>query len=173
MGRTWFRTHRKKIAVHFLILSAFLIYLLLPDSFFDRFISNENIAKPQKISLPKETNNIRFFIDQIKNITTESFIEIKGWAFIEDHGMEESAIYLVLKSDDQTYIFDTLPVKRRGVTKKQGNPGQNLDDSGYYASIPKKTMESGEYKIGIYIKKPEVEALQITNKVISLSQEPH
>ena len=66
------------------------------------------------------------------------------------------------------YIFDTLPEIRFDITGAYLDTGLNLDDSGFIAGVPKEEIEDGAYKIGIYIKKGDMEALQyiMTDNVI-------
>lgn len=92
---------------------------------------------------------------------------MKGWAFIEGHGAENSQIYLVLKSDSRTYVFDTILQKRRDVTAAYVESGLNLDNSGFITRVPKDEIVGGVYEIGIYIEKDGVQALQYTDKSVT------
>jgi len=44
----------------------------------------------------------------------------------------------------------------------------NFDDSGFLAFIPTGDLEAGQYRIGIYIKKGEIEALKYTDEIITV-----
>ena len=45
----------------------------------------------------------------------------------------------------------------------------NLNYSGFMALIPARKITNGEYTVGIYIKKGDIEALIYTNKVVTRS----
>jgi len=122
------------------------------------------MSEAQEIPLPPESGEIRLGVD-IYEVTKEG-IEIAGWAFIEGQSTEDSEIYVVLKYETATYIFDTILHKRPDVTAAYVESGLNLDNSGFIARIPKEEIEDGAYKIGIYIKKGDMEALQYTDKVV-------
>ena len=121
-------------------------------------------SRVQDISLPAVTDNIQYHVDHF-DVSTH-VIEINGWAFIKGEDCEDIEHYLVLKSDDNTYIFDTTPVPRRDVTQHFKGLYLNLDYSGYTALIPARKIANGEYTIGIYIRKGEIEALRYTGRSI-------
>lgn len=161
----WLKKQRKKILVHSLILSAFLFYcFFLADPVFDRFerISGESML--HTFELPDATNNIIHNFDSF-DVNT-SMIETNGWAFIEEQDMKNSRIYLVLKSDTTTHVFDTRLLRRPEVTTYHKEQGFNLDDSGFYAIIPLRKVKPGDYAIGIFIKKGNIEVLQFLDKAI-------
>lgn len=123
----------------------------------------------QKVPLPPESGEIRFGVDICEVVKEESekeFMEIAGWAFIEGQSAENSIIYVVLKSQRATYIFDTILQKRPDVTAAYLESSLNLDNSGFIARIPVDTVRGGTYKLGIYIKKGDIEALQYTGSVL-------
>ena len=97
-------------------------------------------------------------------------LEIKGWAFIEGHDSVNNEIYIVLKSADRTYIFGTETWMREGVTQHFKELDLNLDYSGFMALLPARKLADGEYTVGIYIRKGDMEALQYTNKAVTKSK---
>jgi hypothetical protein len=122
------------------------------------------MSEVQEIPLPPESGEIRFGVD-ICEVTSKK-TEIAGWAFIEGQSAEDSRIYVVLKSERATYIFDTILQERPDVTAAFVESGLNLDDSGFYARIPVDTVKWGIYDLGIYIKKGDIEALQYMSEVV-------
>jgi hypothetical protein len=169
MTNEWLKKHRKKVLVHSLILVAFLLYLLfLADPLFDRFEAISDEARPQHLSLPHETYNIQCSIERI-DVATQA-IGLDGWAFIDGQGSEDSKIYIVLESDKKTYVFDTFPQERPDVTVYFESLNLDLNWSGFFTIIPTRKIESGEYVIGLYITKGDVEALQYTDKAIVKSK---
>lgn len=119
----------------------------------------------QKISLPAETNNIIYGLTRIDNYS--DVIQIEGWAFNKEESIKDSQTYLVLRSNTQTYVFNTLTIKRTDVTRVFSNLNLNLDYSGFIASIPcDMIINDHGYTVGIYIQKGENKALLFTDKVL-------
>lgn len=153
------------MAVHGIILVGFLLYsLFLAGPLFDRFEATSGISMLHDISLLGETDNIMWGLS--RHTIDTATIPLDGWAFIEGQSAENSQIYIVLKSDSITYVFDTILQKRPDVTAAYVESGLNLDDSGFIARIAKEYILDGNYRLGIYIKKGDIEALQYTDRVV-------
>lgn len=93
------------------------------------------MSEAQEIPLPPESGEIRLEVDRYE--VTKEGMQIAGWAFIEGQSAEDSQIYVVLKSEVATYIFDTILQKRPDVTAAYVESGLNLDNSGFIVRIPK------------------------------------
>ena len=115
---------------------------------------------------PFTRNGCILFVKLDQFQTGAHTLEINGWAFIEGHDSVNSEIYIVLKSADRTYVFTTETVVRENVTEHFKELGLNLDYSGFTALIPTRKIANGEYSVGIYIRKDDIEALIYTNKAI-------
>ena len=164
---SWLRTHRKQVITHTLIVGAFLLFLLfLSEPLFDRLERVAGESRLYKTTLPAQTNDIRYDIGDIST-DGHTTVEIRGWAFIEGMDSDNSEIYIVLKSGNRTYIFDTMEQKRPDVTTHFKELGLNLDYSGFTAPIPARKIANGEYTVGIYIWKGDIEALQYTDRAIA------
>ena len=96
----------------------------------------------------------------MKGENEKELMEIAVWAFIEGQSAEDSKIYVVLKSETATYIFDTILQERPDVTAFYVESGLNLDNSGFIARIHRDSVGEGTYTLGIYIKKGDIQALQ-------------
>jgi hypothetical protein len=163
---SWLKTHRKQVITHTLIVGAFLLFLLfLSEPLFDRLEQVAGASRLYKTTLPAATDNIQYWVDHLE--TAAHTLEIDGWAFIEGHDSVNSEIYIVLKSAGRTYVFTTETVIREGVTQHFRELGLNLDYSGFAALIPAGKIASGEYTIGIYITRGDIEALQYTDRAIA------
>ena len=163
---SWLRTHRKSVITHTLIVGAFLLFLLfLAEPLFDKLERVAGESRLYETSIPAATDNLQYWIDQFR-VTTHT-LEINGWAFIKGHDSVNNEIYIVLKSADRTYVFTTGTVIREGVTRHFKELGLNLDYSGFAALIPAGKIANGEYTIGIYIMKGDIEALQYTDRAIA------
>jgi hypothetical protein len=162
---SWLRTHRKQVITHTSIIVAFvLLTIFVVEPLFDRLEQVAGASRLYETSVPAATGNIQYSVDHFENAA--QILEIYGWAFIEGHDSVNSKIYIVLKSADRTYVFTTETVIRENVTEQFKELGLNLDYSGFSALIPTREIASGEYSVGIYIKKDNMEALIYTNKAI-------
>jgi len=137
------------------------------DEPYPRRIFYEFESKLERLPLPLETDNVSLFIDRLEEDgQIVKNMRIEGWAFIRGTNSEESYCYIVLRSDKKIYIFGSDKRKRPDVTAHFKT--MNLDDSGFFAFIPKGDLEPGQYQIGIYIRKGRTEALQYTDKMINI-----
>jgi len=162
----WMQLHWKQLVVHGLILILFLLFMVfVVVPVFDIFESTEGESNLQNISVPSQTGKIRYNFDRF-DIHTDA-LELSGWAFIEGQSFEGSQIYLVLKSQSDTYVFDTVSQKRTDVTAAFIKSGLNLNEAGFWAIIPLRNTKNGVYNVGIYIKKGDIEALQYTGKSVT------
>ena len=161
----WFRKHRRQLAAHSLILVGFLVFTLFAsEPLFDRLERLPGEAQLERLSLPAETNGIQYWIDQVE--VTKTLVEVRGWAFIENHDSHDSEVFLVFESDRRRYVFDTMMQPRPDVTAHFQELGLDLDYSGFISLVPARRLARGEYTIGIYIRKGDIEALQYTDRTV-------
>jgi len=116
----------------------------------------------QLVALPEPSANLLSHIDYLGKVDSEGkeFIEIRGWAFIEGQSPAQSQTYVVLKSNGTAYVFDTWINYTPWVPLHFGITDLGLEWAGFIARIPKEEIEDGAYKIGIYIKKGDMEVMQ-------------
>lgn len=165
----WLKSGRKQVIIHTSIVMAFVLFTaFVAEPLFGRLERVPGEAQLHRFSLPNETTGIEVSFGEFG---TDGFatVEIRGWAFILDQDSENSEIFIVLKSPDRTYIFDSMVRKRPDVTAHFRELGLNLDYSGFMALIPAREIANGEYTVGIYIKKGDIEALEYTSKTIRKS----
>jgi len=139
------------------------------DEYGSLYVSTRNIAriipKPLNMLLPEEITDIRLAIDKL--VVNNTLIKVVGWAYINGLSSENSKIYLALESDKKSYVFDTSTQKRPDVTAYFKS--LNYDDSGFSALVLKDDLETGKYKVGVYItKNNDMKALKFTDKVIAV-----
>ena len=164
----WFMTHRKQVAVHSLIIVAFVLFTALAaEPLFDRPERIPGEAQLQRIELPAETGGIRYNIEAI-SVTGRSVVEIEGWAFIDDNDSSDDEVFVVLQSDHRTYVFDAMVRERPDVAGHFEGLGLDLHFSGFMAIIPARNVRAGEYVIGIYIRKGDIEAFTYTEHRVEL-----
>ena len=128
-------------------------------------VSEETFNQLVDLRLPEiSNNNIRFSIANLE--VEETFIKIRGWAFIKGKNAINSQVFIALVSPQKTYLFDTYMQKRPDVSSVlQIN---NLDDSGFISIIRKRILNKGKYQIGIYIRKDKSEAYQLLDRHITI-----
>ena len=126
-------------------------------------------SNPVTLPLPAKSDNITCFIDYQKEIDNggDPLTEIKGWAFINSKSTDNNTIYLVLKSDNDCYIFDTLKQKRPEITANIAQPDLDLDNSGFIARITEDYVKKGVYILGLYIVSGDTGTLKYTDTVIT------
>jgi hypothetical protein len=167
--RSWLRAHRRQLMTHTFIIVGFVLFtIFVPEPIFDRLESIPGESRLYHFSLPAETKDISFHVEHISAEGCIS-VDMRGWAFVNDHDSENTTVYVVLKSPGQTYIFDTEVEERLDVTRNFEELGLNLDYSGFTALIPGRKIANGEYAVGIYIAKDGIQALQYMNRTIRKS----
>ncbi|UCC39467.1 MAG: sulfatase [Candidatus Aminicenantes bacterium] len=127
-------------------------------------VTEETFNQLVKLKLPETSNNIKFSIANLE--VEDTFIKIRGWAFIKGQNAINSQIFIALVSPQKTYLFDTYVQIRADVSRHF--KVENLDDSGFISIIEKRILNRGKYQVGIYIKKDESEAYQLLNRYITI-----
>lgn len=161
----WVRARWKRLLVHSLILSGFMLFcVFVSGSLFDRFEAIEGESGVKNISVPAETGNVVCRIDVLEGGI--HIIEIRGWAFIDGQSSEDGEVSVVLVSERNCYMFDTLTQRRPDVTLVYISLNLNLDRSGFVCSIPSRKISDGQYVIGVQVRKGDVEAFVYTDRVM-------
>jgi len=162
---SWMKINRKQFIVHGLILGCFALYcIFLAGIVTDMIEEISGESRLQAISLPGISGNI--LCAPVPDVVTRGLVDIKGWAFIKGEDYKDCQTFIVLKSANNTYVFDTLWQYRPDVAIYFENLGLDLGWSGFWAKIPIRKIKDGEYLIGVYIKKGDKEALQYVDQCI-------
>ncbi len=119
----------------------------------------------QAIRLPDRWKEIRYSIDRLETDGV-AIVELRGWAFHPGGDAVGQEIYIVLKSEDRTYVFDTAAWPRTDVTEHFRETGWDLDLSGFQAVLPAREIEEGEYQVGIYARKGDAGGLSLTGNIV-------
>jgi len=167
---SWFKTHRRQVITHASIVVGFVfITIFIIEPLFDRFERIPDEAQLHTISLPDVTRDITHSFHEISVVP--GAIWMNGWAFIWGYNTKDMQIYIVLKSDSNTYIFDTESRNWPHVTRTYKELNLNLDKCGFITTIPSRKIKDGIYAIGIYIKKGDIESLKYTTEVVIKSKD--
>jgi hypothetical protein len=121
----------------------------------------------EKISALPPAGPIIYGIDLLES--TGGFLNISGWATLENADATNNVISVVLKNGDQSYIAEAEPSLRPDVSARPGNK-YNLDNSGFAAKVLKQNLPKGTYQIGILIKnsKTKKEGFLMTNRQVNV-----
>lgn len=80
----------------------------------------------------------------------DSFLEITGWAFLEDVDSSQQEVYIQLTSSSGSKTYTTESKTRADVAKSYEN--ELYTQSGYIAKIPMDQLETGSYDLEIFVK---------------------
>lgn len=164
----WLKKNRSLLAVHGLIIGAFLFYVFfLADPLFNGHETTSDESHLHDTTLPPETNSVRYFIDSATVI--DSTVELFGWAFLAEKGAPDSTLYIVLKSEENTYVFDANRLRRDDVPIAFPDLGIGAW-CGFLATIPLTAIATGTYSIGFYLNGAGIDALQYTEMAIVWSR---
>jgi hypothetical protein len=86
----------------------------------------------------------------------KEYLFIEGWAFLEAQ-RGESVVYIVLQSDQNTFMFDTSQRFRRDVGKYFRST--EFENKGFLATIIRKDLKPGNYRIGLLIKQKDQQGM--------------
>jgi hypothetical protein len=164
----------KGLLAHAIILLLFLVYILSADFLFDDLILLNSESTLQNIEVPHETGDIRYYIDEVSNrkIVWKEVISIIGWAFVEGRDATNSTKRVVLRSEQEVYVFDTyVPMPRPDVTRHFKGLKLDLDASGFQSNIPASRLNDGVYNIGIIITQDDKTSLVWTSGILEKSGE--
>jgi hypothetical protein len=163
---TWFTTHKKGIITHTAVVAGFALFLVFASvPLFDKLEAAPGEARAHRLRLPAETTNMRYEIGDIRT-DGRTGIEILGWAFVDGQDCQKGKIYVVLKSEQRTYVFDTRFDWKPDLINIDPKLVSNADYSGFKTLIPARKIDSGEYIVGLYIKYGSSEALQYTDRLV-------
>lgn len=167
--------HRKKIITHTAIIAGFVLFTIFVSvPLFDRLESAPGDAQLHQFQLPAETTNMRY---QISDISTDghSVVGILGWAFVDGQDSQDRELYIVLKSAQRTYVFDTKVLLRPDFLQMDKALILSAEYSGFTTLIPAREISNGEYIVGFYnrfyLRNRVMEALYYTDKVVIKSQD--
>ncbi len=146
-----------------------LVPIKLPPGFpkdraiFLKFNLDEKKISEQQNEKLRGTNPIRFDLDHA-DIGTK-FLFIDGWAFLEKP-TSTAEVYIVLQSGKETLIYDTSKQFRSDIG--QYFKSQQLEDSGFLATIPKAELSTGTYQVSLFLKKGTRRGIVSTNSTVEI-----
>lgn len=139
--------------VHFIILLVALVYFSIAPVIYARYYIT--LGEPVKFenALPPPSNEIISAIDDNEDIIIDGkkTHKITGWAFLDgEPDQSKYEKFLVLKSDQRTYLFKYDLVKRPDVLAAFKEKNLDILYSGFYGLISGDLIRSGVYNVGFF-----------------------
>ena len=165
----------KKFVIYALALLVIVIFLFSGNYIFNVLIKTDREARLANITLPSETQNIKFNIDEVKKVDLKwkDALEIKGWVYKTIGTYAKRNVYLALKSDKSTFIFkveNENTVSRPDVSAYFHIEG-GINSHGFDLFIPLYMLKEPAYKIGFVIEDETGKYYSTSNKVLRFSGE--
>ncbi len=130
-------------------------------------VSKGFISEQQIVNLPNESTDVISSIEMVKLEPEKKQLIISGWAFVNDQDSSDRNVFVVLKSENKTYVFDSVFAKRPDVTKHFEKLNLDLDNSGFKTLIFQNAVPDGKYNIGIYIDNAKGSFFQTTDYYVT------
>lgn len=161
---------RKKLVLlfGFLVLFALLAGLVVYE-----LNTIQGLARIHVVDIPEPKNNMNYTLDNYEDkwMKGKHIAKISGWAFINNVSSEGQKLFLVLKSSNNQYIFDTQKRYRPDVTKAFKDNNGSKDDSGFYAIFDIDNLEDACFRIGIFIENYNQSDIQWTDVYLNKESE--
>jgi hypothetical protein len=91
---------------------------------------------------------------------------LNGWVIAKDIDSKKSRVYVVLKSDSETYLYNTKSQLREDVGDYFKS--YNYNNSGFYCAASKKELKPGIYRVGLIVHTDEQIFFQLMDKKIAV-----
>jgi hypothetical protein len=161
----------KKGGFHIVVWALMVTYVVSAPDLYVRFVLKN--GKPVQLSdgLPTVTYQISFSVDRMDPMVLDGqdLFNLWGWAFLrEEPDQSQYERFIVLKSDTNTYFFQTQSADRPDVQEAFPDLTINVLNSGFSTLISKDVIQLGSYQIGIFFKQSSDNAVYyvVTNKMI-------
>jgi hypothetical protein len=154
------------------LLLVAIAYLLYTNGYLNRFITVEGEAKLVNISLPSETQNVKYFIDEVKMVKLKwiDALYLRGWVFTENTQKEKRNVFMVLKGKDDTRIFEIKKddLDRPDVTSVFHMKGR-FNNHGFELNLPMQKLKDNFYQIGYVIEDETGWYYSLSNQAVKIS----
>lgn len=143
------RMVRNTVMVCLVVLIAVVIYVYYNDIF-----KVEGEARLADIMLPGETHDLISSIDEVKmdKLDWKDVLIIRGWVFNRNAVGNRKDIYLVLKSQSKTMIFD---IEKDKVSRPDVTTFYKLDEKlvnhGFEVYVPRHLLKETKFQVGFVL----------------------
>lgn len=131
-------------------------------------IGQEEFAIPHEMqATPQGTDTIKAYVDSIED--KEDYIQITGWAFINNVSTDFSEAWLVLKSKNNLYSLTATPARRSDI-QDYFKLSYSVDLAGFVVKLTKASLKPGEYQVCITMlnRKTSIKTLQCLGTTIKI-----
>jgi hypothetical protein len=161
----------KKMTQRIIVLFVFVVILVSGLYIYNVKLVSDEEAKIADIRIPLETRTIKSSLDVIENskLRWKDAVTIQGWVAKVNVTKENRALYLVLKSKTNTFIYqvEDNSIKRPDVTKALDlNPA--INNHGFALTFPLKPVKGDSYKMGFVIEDETGSYYASINKVLTI-----
>lgn len=145
---------KKKIILIVLVLLLVVAAIFGMYYYYSTVITVEGEGQLVEMTIPGETNDLTMAIEDAhtEKVKLKKILVIKGWIFRQGVEKKEREVFLILKSDNETLIFD-IPndaLLRSDVTK-YFKMGISTHNHGFELSIPFGLLKEKNYQVGFII----------------------
>jgi hypothetical protein len=164
----------KKLIAYAIVLLIFAAYLLYANDIFYKLIRLDKEARPARISLPAESQIVKFNIDKVKreDLKWKEAVYMRGWVFKENAEMQNRKVYLILKSKTSTLIFK---VEKNNISRPDVSEFFHLDRGphghGFETYIPLFRLKEDSYRIGFAIADETGKYYSLSNNALRISKD--
>jgi hypothetical protein len=165
---------KKMIIIFTCVLLILIAYLFSANYIFNVLIKTDKEARLANITLPSQTNDIKFAIDKIEilKLKWKDALLIQGWVFKENVRKEKREVYLALKSTNKTFIFklEKNNINRPDVSAAYHLTG-GIHHHGFEAYIPLYRLKEDAWQIGFVIEDETGKHYFSSNKSLRISND--
>jgi len=165
---------RKKFIIYTIFVLFFVIYLFSANYLFNILIKIDNEASLANITLPSETQDVKFRIEALRSwkLKWKDALLMQGWVFKINVKKGKRDVYLVLKSKNCTLIFglekDNLI---RNDVRDFYHMAGDINNHGFEIIIPLYRLKEDAYQIGFVIEDETGKYYYNSNKALKVSDE--
>ena len=124
----------------------------------------KSISSPQEVTI-NGNSTVLFDLDHID--LGKKYLFIEGWSFLENQ-RHESSVYVVLRSNQKTFTFDTSQLYRRDVGKYFGST--ELENTGFLATIKTSDLKEGTFQIGLLVRQNGREGFVFSERSVTITK---
>lgn len=143
----------KKTWPHLLLLTLMVSYLIAAPLINDKFLVSSGAPYPMGPASINPTRSIRSYIETLglQEVDGEWAYSMTGWSFFtKDKNQANYEIFIVLRNNEREYFYPITSFIRTDLTKRFGNLGIDLTQSGFRTYIAHGPVHKGVYRIGIF-----------------------
>jgi hypothetical protein len=143
-----------KVAKKSIVIGVVVVLVLVAFYVYNAVLTPAEEAKQVDVPIPTEIRKVRKAIDVIErsNLRWKDAVMVRGWVCKENARQDPREMYLVLKSQENTVIFN---IEKANIDRHDVSKALNVDSTiykhGFALTFPIKELKGGTYKMGFII----------------------